>query len=178
MGLHHHSKADHFLGTETTIRVMTRAGIPVLAVTKDLSGLPHRVLAAVDFGRASVHMARLATRLIQPPGELILAHVQPPSPPIIAQEDEGLVAVHHHGIEAAFTKLIHDVAPIAGITVKTVVLTGSPGPAILKYADYAKPDVIGVASQRHPLSTRLLLGSVSRYIVRDGRWSMFVTPVA
>ncbi|MGI8400803.1 MAG: universal stress protein [Gemmatimonadaceae bacterium] len=38
------------------------------------------------------------------------------------------------------------------------------------------PDLITIASQRHHLITSLLLGSVIRKVVREGSWSMLITP--
>jgi nucleotide-binding universal stress UspA family protein len=40
------------------------------------------------------------------------------------------------------------------------------------------PDLITIASQRHHLITRLILGSVTRMLVREGSWPMLITPPA
>jgi Universal stress protein family. len=45
-------------------------------------------------------------------------------------------------------------------------------------AALVSPDLIAIARQRHHLVTRLLLGSVTRKLVREGSWSMLITPPA
>jgi nucleotide-binding universal stress UspA family protein len=42
-------------------------------------------------------------------------------------------------------------------------------------AAIVSPDLITIASQRHHLITRMMLGSVSRKLVREGNWSMLIT---
>jgi len=176
LGLHHHGKADSLLGTETTIHVVTRAGIPVIGVTRAMCGLPRRILVGVDFGRASWRVARLAARLIEPPGHLVLAHVAYPRPTTMPEDLEGDEAIFSEGIHALFEHLKRDIQPREGVRVKTVRLTGEPGRALTEYAESMNPDMIAVASQQHSRIVRLLLGSVSRHIIRDGRWSVLVTP--
>lgn len=178
LGLHHHRWTDRLIGAETTIQVMTNAGIPVLAVTKDLSGLPNHLLIAVDFGRTSVYMAMLAARLVAPNGRITLAYVQYPEASGVEEDAEGFEVIHHEGVAAAFAKLVTTIAVPPPVTVETVILEGDPAIALRTYAEQSNPNLIAVASQRHPFVAKLLLGSVSRTLVRDGRWSVFVTPPA
>jgi nucleotide-binding universal stress UspA family protein len=176
LGVHRHGTVERLLGGETTVHVLTHAGVSVLGVTSASVSLPRRVLVGVDFGHASARIARLAAHLIEPPGQLILAHVQPATPPTVPETAEGAAVIQQEGIRAAFDTLVHDIAAPAGVTVKTVLLTGEPGSALLQYAGHINPDIIAVASQRRGRFARLLLGSTARHIVRDGRWSVFVTP--
>jgi nucleotide-binding universal stress UspA family protein len=62
--------------------------------------------------------------------------------------------------------------------VKLVTREGDPATELLIAAEKINPDLIATASQRHRLLTRLLLGSVSRKLMRDGRWSMLIAPPA
>jgi nucleotide-binding universal stress UspA family protein len=178
LGLHHHDAVDHLLGQETTFHVFTNAGIPVLGIAHGAHTMPHRILVGVDFSRASINTAQLAARLLEPPGELLLAHVQLPAPPVTSEDAEGGQTIHEEGINAAFAKLMQVIPKTPGVLVRRVLLTGDPATALLSYAEIAKPDLIAVASQQHARVRRLLIGTVSRQIIRDGRWSVFVTPPA
>ncbi len=176
IGLHHHGKVARLFGEETTVRAMSNAGIPVLAVTKGLNGLPDNVLVAIDFGQASVNVARLASRLVAKDGQITLAYVQADVQQILEEDFDGAEAIQKEGINAAFAKIVSEIETETGLRPRTVVLNGDPAKALLEYAQEIETDLIAVASQRHSLTTRLLLGSVSRTILRDGRWSVFVTP--
>jgi len=179
LGLHHHRKIDQLLGEETTVHVLTNAGIPVLGVTRELLALPHRVLVGVDFSRASMRVAHLAARLIEPPGELVLVHVEHAKPTTVPEDAEGIAAIDDEGVHALLERLKCEVQVPKGVLVKALRLTsGDPGDALIKYAEHMQPDLIAVASQRHTRTTRLLLGSVTRHILRDARWSVLVTPAA
>lgn len=176
IGLHHHGKADQIFGAETTVHVLTKAGVPVLGVTRELNGLPHRVLVGVDFSRASMHVAHLVARLIEPPGELVLAHAEYPTPTAVPDEAEGSTAIKYEGVHALFDRLQSEITVPQGVLIRTLRLTGEPGDALMKYAEHIKPDLIAVASHQHTRTTRFLLGSVTRHILRDARWPVFVTP--
>jgi nucleotide-binding universal stress UspA family protein len=54
--------------------------------------------------------------------------------------------------------------------------TGDVGAQLLAAAELIAPDLIAIASQRHRLITRLLLGSITRQLTREGTWPMLVTP--
>lgn len=176
IGLRQRRKIDQLLGVETTIRVMTSAGVPVLAVTSELHGLPKTILIAIDFREASIHMAKLAARLVEPGGQITLAHVRTTEERKPNKGDNTEKSLGDEDIKQAFVKLTAELTQASDGTIQTVLLNGNPVQALLDYADQSKSDVIGVASQQRSLISHLLLGSVSRGIVRSGRFSVFVSP--
>lgn len=177
MGIHHHGHFEQALGENTATRVMSKAPMPVLGVRPDTEQLPQRVMVAVDFGRASWEAARLAANIADPGGLVVLVHVALPSP-VVDEGDEGAALVQSEGIEHAFLHLAEDIKTGKSIHVETVTRTGDAGKELLAAADQINPDLIATASQRHRLLTRIVLGSVSRKLVRDGRWSMLIAPPA
>lgn len=177
MGIHHHGTLEQALGENTATRVMSKAVMPVFGVRPDTRQLPRRVLVATDFGNASWEAAHIAANLVDPRGVVILAHVAPTSL-VIEEGDEGAALVQREGIAHAFEKLANEIKTGKSIRVETVTRNGDPGTELLAAAKQINPDIIATARQRHSLVSRLILGSVSRKLVRDGDWSMLITPPA
>lgn len=175
MGVHHHGAFEQAIGENTATRVMAGATAPVLGVRSYLKGLPRRIMVAADFGDASREAAHLAANLADPGGTVILVHATIPSP-IVEVGDEGAALVAREGIEHAFSHLADEISQGKTISVETVTRFGDAGKELIAAAKVIAPDLIAIASQRHRLITRLLLGSVTRKLTREGSWPMLVTP--
>jgi len=175
MGIHRHGAFEQALGENTATRVMGRASMPVLGVRSECAGLPRRIMVATDFGDASREAAHIAANLAEPNGTVILVHATIPSP-VVEEGDEGAALVQRAGIEYAFAQLCEDISKGKSIKVETVTRNGDAGNELIAAAKIISPDLITIASQRHHLITRLLLGSVTRKLTREGTWSMLVTP--
>jgi len=177
MGIHQHGAFEQAIGENTATRVMGRSVAPVLGVRPALTGLPRRIMVPTDFGNASREAAHLAANLADPGGCVILVHSSLPSP-IVDEGDEGLALIQREGIEHAFLHLTAEISEGKAIRVETVTRTGDAGAQIMAAAALVSPDIIAIASQRHHLITRLILGSVTRMLVREGSWPMLITPPA
>ncbi len=177
MGIHRHGAFEQAIGENTATRVMARATIPVLGVRPTLSGLPRRIMVPTDFGNASREAAHLAANLAEPGGRVILVHISLPSP-MVEEGDEGAALIQREGIEHAFLHLADEISEGKSIQVETVSGTGDASAQLMATAARISPDLITIASQRHRLVTRMLLGSVTRKLVREGSWSMLITPPA
>ena len=177
MGIHQHGRLGQAIGENTATRVMAKAGVPVLGVRPALSGLPRRIMVATDFGNASREAAHLAANLADPGGSVILVHASLPTP-IVEEGDEGAALVQREGIEHAFLHLTAEISEGKSIRVESVSRTGDAGAQLMAAATLVSPDLIAIASQRHHLITRLILGSVTRKLVREGSWAMLITPAA
>ena len=175
MGIHQHGAFEQAIGENTATRVMAKATVPVLGVRPTLSGLPRRIMVATDFGEASRRAAHLAANLAEPGGSVVLVHASFPSP-IIEDGDEGAALIQREGIEHAFLHLTDEISEGKSIQVETVTRTGDAGAQLMAAAALISPDLITIASQRHHLITRMILGSVTRKLVREGTWSMLITP--
>jgi nucleotide-binding universal stress UspA family protein len=177
MGIHQHGAFEQAIGENTATRVMARSPVPVLGVRPGLSGLPRRIMVPTDFGDASREAAHLAANLADPGGTVVLVHASLPLP-LVEEGDEGAALIQREGIEHAFLHLTDEISEGKSIQVETVSRTGDKGSELMKAAALVSPDVICIASQRHHLITRLLLGSVTRKLVREGSWSMLITAPA
>jgi len=177
MGIHHHGTFEQAIGENTATRVMGRAVVPVLGVRPALSGLPRRIMVATDFGNASREAAHIAANLADPGGCVILVHASLPTP-LVEEGDEGAALIQREGIEHAFLHLAAEISEGKSIRVETVSRIGDAGGQLIAAAARMSPDLIAIASQRHHFITRLILGSVTRTLVRKGSWPMLIIPPA
>lgn len=177
MGIHQHGAFEQAIGENTATRVMGRAAVPVLGVRPALTGLPRRIMVAIDFGDASREAAHIAANLADPGGRVILVHASLPSRGV-GEGDEGAALVQREGIEHAFLHLAEEISSGKSIRVETLNRAGDAVGQLMAAATLISPDLIAIASQRHHLLTRLMLGSVTRKLTRDGCWPMLVTPPA
>lgn len=174
MGLGHHGRLDRLFGGETTIPVIKRARLPVLVVPSGVRSLPHHAVAAVDFTAASVAAATLAASLLASDGTLTLAHAR--SFGDIQARDGDLVDLYRTGAQVKLDEAVRDMRRRTRRRVDSVMLTGEPGEAILRYAGRARCDLIALGGHEQGLMDRVLLGSVRTRVVRGAKCSVLIAP--
>ena len=176
LGLRRHGRLDRVVNDETTLNVMRNGACPVLGVVAEMSELPGRVLAAMDFSDGSLIAVRSAMAVVGDEAKLVLAYVQPMSGFMV---DEGEARIHEMGVQTGFTKVTHELVQ-DGVGFDHVVLHHAPGEsiacALLEYADEIGSDLIAAGSVRHSRLDRWMVGSVSTELVRDGRRSVLIVP--
>ena len=177
MGLRRHGRVDRAVHDETALSVMRKAAGPVLGVVAGSVDLPTFALVAMDFSRASVQAAAAAAMLMATGGRLTLVHVESMMMETDPRSSEGVI--HSLGLAAAFERLERALAS-ESLRVDHVVLhqatTGVPSTIMLEYAEGRDVDLIVAGSARHGRVDRILLGSVSAELVRDGRYSVLIVP--
>jgi nucleotide-binding universal stress UspA family protein len=176
IGLRRHGAFDRAVHDETTLSVIRRSHCPVFGVVAAQEGLPHRVLAAVDFGRSSIAAARRAAGLLGSGASLLLAYV----PPLVSDGmEEGESFIRELGVAAAFARCERELSR-PGLHIDRVVLhhklPTSVAKLVLEYASASRADLVAAGSMRHGRLDRWLLGSVSTELVRDGRRSVLIVP--
>jgi nucleotide-binding universal stress UspA family protein len=176
LGLRRHGRLDRVVRDETTLNVMRNATIPVLGVVAELTRLPRRVMAAVDFSEGSLLALQAGKAVTGDDALLVLAHVQPMSGYLL---DEGQARIYEMGVEAGFAKLGEEVGA-KGVRTDHVVLHHGPeqGPAqaLLEYGDEMGAELITAGSVQHSRLDRWMIGTVSGELVRDGRRSVLIVP--
>ena len=175
LGLGSHGVIARLLQRETALRVSRAASVPVLAVPPDAWGVPHSVLAAIDFTESSEDAARAAVELLGDEGTLYLAHVTPRVP--IPQGDSRVWGVVPAGeilgkLEAVARRL--DLPE--GIQVEFVSLHGEPGQELVAFAEQHRVDLIATGAHGRGALGRLVLGSVSTKVVRTAQSWVLVSP--
>ena len=176
LGLRRHGRLDRAVNDETTLNVMRAAACPVLGVVAELTRLPRRILAAVDFGQGSLVALGAARAVAGPDATLVLAHVNRMHAFAL---DEGQARIHELGLHAGFQQLARELGE-DGVASDQVVLEHtppqSPAQTLLAHADAIGSDLITAGSVQYGRLERWLVGSVSTELVRDGRRSVLIVP--
>ena len=175
LGLGSHGAIARLLQRETALRVIRAARTPVLAVPSDAWGVPHSVVAAIDFTPSSEEAARTALQLLGGEGTLYLAHVTPRV--TIPQGDSrpwGQPAATEvlGRLEAVSRRL----DPPAGVQVEFVSLYGEASQELVAFAEQHRVDMIATGAHGRSRLGRLVLGSVSTKIVRSAHCWVLVAP--
>jgi len=173
MGLHVHSRTDRWLGRETVLQVMRRAGCPVLAVDSNRRTIPRRALIAVDFSPSSLAAAREAVRIIGGSGVLYLAHVMPRTYVPFDAEPQ---AAYEPDTELALADLRAQLTIPAGVEIHSVVLRGDPAKELLAFADQEGIELIATGTRGFSPFRGSVIGAVPTALVRAARCSVLVVP--
>jgi nucleotide-binding universal stress UspA family protein len=162
---------DRFLGADTTLQVMRCSSIPVLVVDNEMER-PSTIVAAVDFRVASARAASAALDLLDGTGTLYLVYVEEPVD-ILGTPAPG----NHAGdILVLFRQLLERLHPAPGVVVETVVLNGTPVPAIAEFCERVGADLLAVGTHSLSRVARALIGSVSSGLVRRIKTPILVAP--
>ena len=175
MGLGRHRPLDRLLSTETTLRTMRRAPCPVLAVHPHFTGSFASVVVATDFSPSSARAAERVIPLLHEPATLHFVHIWQPA----ATELASLAATdtaYEASLSDRFRRLEGILEIPRGITVTEATREGKPAERTLDYARAHHADLI--AAGRHGINAfkRLLVGSVTKSLVRGADCSVLVTP--
>ena len=174
LGIGKHSRLDRLLSRETSVAVMRRARVPVLAVPARARRLPARAVAAIDFTAASHAAALYAAGLLAPDATLYAAHVcafgDAPAKP------GGLVDLYRAGAKTKLADVVDDLRRQTSCQVEPVMLDGDPGGALIKFGRQARVDLFALGGHELGLMDRLLLGSVRTHVVREARCSVLIAP--
>lgn len=177
LGLGRHAPADRWLGGETVLRVMHLADVPVLAAHPDARSLPRRVLVAEDFSDFSRMAGALAAELLEPGGELHVAHV------VGVPMDGGTAFATYNWIDHYLQEIEellrarrHALATSGIGAIRTHTVPGPPAAQLLRLAEETGADLVAAGSHGRGFVGRLLMGSVSTALVRRAKCSVLVVP--
>ena len=169
---------DRLVSGETTLQVMRSSSVPVLVVDTGMES-PATAVAAIDFGPASKRGARLALEMLGTgKGTLYLVYVEEPID-LFPGATIAPVAQHYPGeVLVLFRRVLDDLRVPAGIVVETVMLTGTPVPALEEFCERVGADLLAAGTHGLSRVACFFLGSVSTSLVRRSRIPVLIAPAS
>lgn len=174
LGLSHRGRIDRLFRGETTVAIIRRARVSVIAVPARVRALPKRAVAAVDFSPASMSAARLAASLLARDGTLTLAYVRSFEGANVRDGD--LVDLYRAGADAKLEQAAAELRRQTRRRIDTAMLGGAPGDTLLSYTRRSRSDLIALGGNARGLMDRILLGSVRTTVLRGATCSVLITP--
>jgi nucleotide-binding universal stress UspA family protein len=175
-GLGRHRLADRVLGDETALRLVRLADVPVLAVARNFTHAPRRIVVAADFSETSLRAARLALELASPNATMYLTHVAPRDSSLY--DWKSWDATYKQDAGAALQKTHDQLRVPRGMAVQNILLQGDPATELLAFATSVNADLIATGSHGRGFMARLLIGSVATRVVRASTCSVLTVPHA
>ncbi len=180
IGLRQHGRLDRITGDETTLHVQRRSSCPVLAVRAGTTGLARRIVAGIDFSRASVAAARAALDVAASDAEVTLVHAHAPNGGRVA--DDEYAVVEELGIARALEEvrafLMSELPTASTVKIDTLAESARPSELLLSTAARLNAELIAIASHRHGRVARLVLGSVADELTHACLTSLLLVPPA
>jgi nucleotide-binding universal stress UspA family protein len=177
LGLGRHALADRWFGSETALRVMRIAHVPVLAVAAEERALPDQAVAAVDFSEFSRDAAESVLQIIRPGGTLHLVYVLwKPSGETAWVEGRDWPEVQRQRLRGQLDELARRLEGVHGIRVEPRFLEGDAAGETLRFAGTVGAGLIAAGSHGAGFFGRLLMGSVSTRLVRGATRMVLIAP--
>jgi nucleotide-binding universal stress UspA family protein len=173
LGTGPHHLIDRVLASETVLQLMQLATVPVLAVPGNLTEMPHRMIAAVDFTATSTRAAEIAAGWSIAGDHLTLVHVR--ATPVDSGTNE-LSAVEVIE-DRQLADLRERVRTIAHCEIETVELIGDPARMVVQTATQTDSTLIALGTHGYGVWKRLQLGSVASKVIRSATTCVLINPL-
>jgi nucleotide-binding universal stress UspA family protein len=175
LGLGRHNLAHRLLGSETALRVLRLADVPMLAVQDQGAITPGRAVVGVDFSPASVRSAQITLSLFPDLIEIDLVHVAPPvGPAVVATPWESAYGVE---LSDAWPRFVEAIRAPSSVVLQTFTLKGYPAEALVARAAEVEADLVVVGSHGRGFISRLILGSVATGVLRTAHANVLAVPI-
>jgi len=166
IGIGHHHTVERIAGDETSVHIVARTTVPVIAVPEWVTTLPQNAVVGTDFGQASLAAAQVALDCLAAPGILTLVHVAPVFDPMLTDREVGLS--YRDAVSDLFAAMIDQLDVPPGIEIRTARGSGGPAEAILAYAKRIDADLMGAGKHGG--------GTVASELLRAARCMVVVAP--
>lgn len=179
VGAHPGPAVARFLVGSTAERVIRMAHRPVLVATEQRREPFQRVLAAVDLSGQSHRVVEAAVATAVACGsELRALYVQDRLTPILVEEALYDEEETRRQADVQLKEMLEGVAIPSELMISREIRDGHAGQEILRAADDWEADLIVMGSHGFGFFNRLLLGSISTYVLRHGHRATLVVPRA
>jgi nucleotide-binding universal stress UspA family protein len=179
VGAHPRPTVARFLVGSTAERVLRLAHRPILVATEARHEPFHRILVAVDLSSQSLRVLDVAVAMsVQCGAELKVVYVQDRLTPMLLEAALFDEKESRHHARAELSKAMGKVSLPSELMVSREVREGHAGHEILHAADEWGAELIVMGSHGFGFFNRLLLGSISIYVLRHGHRATLVVPRA
>lgn len=155
------------------LQILRQSPFPVFSVSRDLSGLPHRALAAIDFGVSSLYAAQMALSCLDDEGEMTMLHVTP-SYPELGQEGPDTVK-NYDALLSQARDLLRPFKP-SNARIGTLVQGGSANDVLMSQVEKLDADMIAIGTHRPGFIERFFVGSSVSTILHFSPVSVLIAP--
>jgi universal stress protein E len=172
-----HRRFRHMASGDRAAQVLHSARCPVLSVSPSFTELPQTVIAALDFGPASVRAAQAALLVVADGGTVLLTHVLPPlvRPAALSAVTETDPSAEAQALFDRVREELGQFVP-SGVKLETQLITDDAIKGILSSAAHAGADLIAVGTRGSGFFSRLLLGSVAESVLHDAAQNVLASP--
>jgi nucleotide-binding universal stress UspA family protein len=170
-----HGVVDRLLGEEHLKRLVRAADVPILAAEPALRLPARRVIVAVDFSERTVATAMAALPYFADDAAVYLVHVKP-DPPFGIPHPGQWIKSYEGGVRAGLERLRDQLVLPPTCDVEPIVLNGHPGVALADFARASRSDLIAIGAHGSGFLNRLVIGSVTTYLVRAAQTSLLIVP--
>jgi nucleotide-binding universal stress UspA family protein len=174
VGIGRHEITDRIFGSETAVKLAQLSHSPVLAVPERCKNIPRVAVMATDFSEESFDAAFVLARLMPEGAALHLVHVAPRERMMLdpwLSDSEYRRIVRHR-----FERLRARMKLPPGVSIVEIIRSGDIAGQLIRYATEVNADLIAAGSQGHGFVARVLLGSVSRSLLRGAQCMVLVVP--
>jgi nucleotide-binding universal stress UspA family protein len=174
VGLGKHSLVDRMFGSETAVRLIRTARVPVLAVARGLTDYPKRIVAAVDFSTPSLRAAKAAAELAGENATITLVHIIPRDAASFAPEYA--MNEYETEVDTALERIAEYLKPHTSARFERRVTSGPPARRVLEIAKDLNADLIVTGTHGRGLVVRAILGQTAGSILRGSTCSVLAVP--
>ena len=174
-GLSKHGLLDRIVGGETAARVVQLSRVPLLAVSPDIKRSPMRVVVAMDLDPMHLDELTRVLKMFEPAASVTCVHVKPHEE-FPGSESPAFARAYEAAVAQSFEETAKAISKVPGLRADLVRLNGQPAAELLRYAEYARAELIVLGLRRHYGLRRLLGGDVALKVLRSANCSVLVVP--
>jgi len=167
--------SDSMIREETVIRIAALAKTPVLVASPGMRRLPHRVGIAIDLDPSQLGDLQPVLSLFGPAPSIVCLHVQRHEK-FPGSDSQIFVRAYESAIAESFAVAQSAIAKVPGMRADLIRLSGDPAAELLRYAEYARLELLVLGLGRHYGQRGQSGGSVAQRVLRDAGSSVLIVP--
>jgi nucleotide-binding universal stress UspA family protein len=177
IGAGRHDRFERWLGTETALRVMQLAQIPVVAVPAEGGDRPSTIVAAIDFSDFAVDALETALEVASPTARIHLAHaLWYPREGAPARGNEDWYEADRQQSLERLREWAASIDALQGRSVELHLLEGQVADEVVALAERVGADLLAAGSHGRGFFGRAMLGSVATGLIRRAACAVLIAP--